>query len=78
MKKVAKRIPLSSLLTETDAPYLSPVEVEGEGAEKRRRNVPQNVKAVYEEVARQRKTEVPAVEREVERNFERVFGVVVR
>jgi len=33
MKKVAKRIPLSSLLTETDAPYLSPVEVEGEGAE---------------------------------------------
>ncbi|MCW7070801.1 MAG: TatD family hydrolase [Methanophagales archaeon] len=78
MKKVAKRIPLSSLLTETDAPYLSPVEVEGEGAEKRRRNVPQNVKAVYEEVARQRKTEVPAVEREVERNFERVFGVELR
>lgn len=70
MKKVAKRIPPSFLLTETDAPFLSPNEAE--------RNLPQNVIAVYEEIARQKKCEVAAVEEEIERNFERVFGVALR
>ena len=67
MKKVAKRIPLSRLLTETDAPYLSPDENE--------RNVPQKVTMVYEEIARQKKSDVKTVEEEIERNFERLFGV---
>ena len=67
MKKVAKRIPLSLLLTETDAPYLSPTEEE--------RNVPQHVKVVYEEIARQRKIDVHVAEEEIERNFERLFAV---
>lgn len=70
MKKVAKRIPISFLLTETDAPFLSPGEDE--------RNVPQNVKSVYEEIARQKKSEVGTVEEAIERNFERVFGVSLR
>lgn len=70
MRKVAKRIPLSHLLTETDAPYLSPDENE--------RNVPQNVKAVYEEIARQKKSEVETVDEGIERNFERLFGVKLR
>ena len=70
MKKVAKRIPISFLLTETDAPYLSPDENE-------ERNVPQHVNVVYEEIARQRKIEVSVVEEEIERNFERVFGVAL-
>ncbi len=67
MKKVAKRIPLSLLLTETDAPYLSPTEEE--------RNVPQHVKVVYEEIAIQRKIDVHVAEEEIERNFERLFAV---
>jgi len=67
MRKVAKRIPISLLLTETDAPYLSPVEEE--------RNVPQNVEVVYEEISRQRKSDVKTVEEAIEGNFERVFGV---
>lgn len=67
MKKVAKRIPLSHLLTETDAPYLSPDEEE--------RNVPQKVTVVYDEIARQKKSEVETVEEEIERNFERLFEV---
>jgi TatD DNase family protein len=67
MKKVAKRIPISLLLTETDAPYLSPVEEE--------RNVPQNVKVVYEEIAKQRKSDVETVEEEIEGNFLRLFGM---
>ncbi|MBA7512444.1 putative metal-dependent hydrolase YjjV [subsurface metagenome] len=70
MRKVARRVPISHLLTETDAPYLSPTEEE--------RNVPQHVKVVYEEIARQRKIEVREAEAEIERNFERLFGVVLR
>lgn len=70
MKKVAKRIPISLLLTETDAPYLSPDDEE--------RNVPQHVKVVYEEIARQRKIEMRAAEEEIENNFERLFGVELR
>jgi TatD DNase family protein len=67
MRKVAKRIPISLLLTETDAPYLSPVEEE--------RNVPQNVEVVYEEISRQRKSDVKTVEEAIENNFEQLFGV---
>ncbi len=67
MKKVAKRVPNSFLLTETDAPYLSPTDEE--------RNVPQHVKEVYEEIARQRKIEFAETEEEIERNFERLFEV---
>lgn len=70
MRKVARRVPISHLLTETDAPYLSPTEEE--------RNVPQHVKVVYEEIARQRKIEVREAEAEIERNFERLFGVEMR
>ena len=70
MRKVAKRIPISLLLTETDAPYLSPVEEE--------RNVPQNVEVVYEEISRQRKSDVKTVEEQIEGNFERLFGVALR
>jgi TatD DNase family protein len=69
MKKVAKRIPLANLLTETDAPYLSPDVAE--------RNVPQKVAVVYEEIAQQQKLELKAVDEEIERNFEQVFGVSV-
>lgn len=67
MKNVAKRIPLSRLLTETDAPYLSPDEEE-------ERNLPQNVKIVYDEIARQKRSDVETVEAEIERNFTRLFG----
>jgi TatD DNase family protein len=70
MKKVAKRVPLSRLLTETDAPYLSPDEGE--------RNVPQKVSVVYDAIARQRKSDVETVNAEIERNFERVFGVALQ
>lgn len=70
MKKVAKRIPLSRLLTETDAPYLSP----DEGA----RNTPQKVAVVYDAIAKQKNIDVEKVDEEIERNFERVFGVTLR
>ncbi len=68
MKKVAKKIPLSSLHAETDAPYLSP-------DEEVKRNVPQQVKVVYEEIARQKKCDLSTVENAIDTNFERMFGV---
>ncbi len=67
MKKVAKRIPLSALHAETDAPYLSP-------DTEQKRNVPQQVKVVYEEIARQKKTDFQTVEDAIDANFERMFG----
>ncbi len=67
MKKVAKKIPLSALHGETDAPYLSPDED--------KRNVPQHVKVVYEEIARQKKSDLSTVEDAIDANFERMFGV---
>ncbi len=70
MKKVAKRLPLSSLFTETDSPYLAITENE--------RNVPQNVTVVYEEIARQQKLTLETVDAAIERNFEHVFGVALR
>jgi len=70
MKKVAKRIPLSSLHAETDAPYLSPDE--------QKRNVPQQVKVVYEEIARQKKSDFQSVEHAIDANFERMFRVKVK
>lgn len=69
MKNVAKRIPLSRLFAETDAPYLSP----DEGGE---RNLPQNVKIVYEEIARQKRSEIETVEAEIARNFTMLFGIL--
>jgi TatD DNase family protein len=69
MKKVAKRVPLSLLFTETDAPYLSP-EKDGKNV-----NVPQQVKVVYEEIAKQKRIDRRIVEIEIEKNFAKVFGV---
>ncbi len=68
MKKVAKRLPLASLHAETDAPYLSPEEED-------KRNVPQHVKVVYEEIARQKKSDFATVESAIDNNFECMFGV---
>jgi len=66
MKTVAKKIPLSHILTETDAPYLSPVEGE-------ERNVPQNVRFAYEEIAKVRKMRVEDVDSAIMRNFSEFF-----
>ena len=68
MKNVAKRMPISQLLTETDAPYLSPVE-------NQERNVPQNVKFAYEEIAKVRKISVEELKEQVRKNFSALFSV---
>lgn len=65
MKKSAKSVPLTSLIAETDAPYLSP--------EEGKRNTPQNVKTVYERIAEIRGERLEDVIRVIDENCSRIF-----
>jgi len=65
-KMLVSLVPLGQLLTETDAPYLSPVVGE--------RNEPANVFVTLKEIARIKGLSVEEVSSVVFENFERVFG----
>lgn len=65
MKKSARGVPITSLLAETDAPYLSP--------EEGKRNVPQNVKIVYEKIAEAKEMGLEEVIKAIDENCSRVF-----
>jgi len=67
LKDVAKRVPLSRMLVETDSPYLAPVPHRG------KRNQPAWVRHVAEEIARLRGVAVEAVARATTDNFFRLF-----
>ncbi|MGC9309275.1 MAG: TatD family hydrolase [Candidatus Nanoarchaeia archaeon] len=60
-------VPLSQLLTETDAPYLSPIAGE--------RNEPINVKSSIEEIARIKEMPVSKVREEIFNNTRRLFDL---
>ena len=65
MKKSARGVPITSLLAETDAPYLSPIEG--------KRNVPQNVKIAYEKIAEAKDMRLEDVIKAIDENCSRVF-----
>lgn len=67
MKKAAKSVPLDLLLAETDSPFLS--HIDGE------RNVPQNVKIVYQEISKLRGIEIGEVEKQVLENNHKLFNI---
>jgi TatD DNase family protein len=67
MKKAAKSVPLDSLLTETDSPFLSNINEE--------RNVPQNVKIVYQEISKLRDIDIDEVVRQVSENNHTLFNI---
>jgi TatD DNase family protein len=69
MRKVARSIPLAFLLTETDSPFLSPEEGE--------RNVPQNVRVVYEEVSRLRRMEMGELCEKIAENCRELFNILI-
>lgn len=69
LQAAARELPDDLLLVETDSPYLSPQPVRGE------RNEPANVVHTARFVAELRGVEYEALERSVEENAARVFGL---
>jgi TatD DNase family protein len=69
LKDVAKRVPLSRMLIETDSPYLAPVPHRG------KRNQPAWVRHVAEEIAALRELPVETVARATSDNFFALFGI---
>jgi TatD DNase family protein len=63
LKEVAQRVPLHSMLIETDSPYLAPVPFRG------KLNHPALVRYVAEEIARLRETSVDAIGQATSTNF---------
>lgn len=66
-KKISKTYPLEQLLTETDAPFLSPYPG--------KQNVPQNVKFVLEEMSKLRGESVEEIDKVIEKNCAKLFGI---
>jgi len=69
LKNVARRVPLSSMLIETDSPYLAPVPHRG------KRNQPAWVRHVAEEIAALREVAVETIAQATSDNFFRLFGI---
>jgi TatD DNase family protein len=68
-QEVVKNIPLTSLLIETDAPFLSPVPERG------KRNEPSFLKHTLKKIADIRGEEVAAVEKATEENTKHLFSI---
>ncbi len=68
-KEVAKAVPLSNLVLETDSPYLTPVPYRG------KENQPAYVKYVAEEIAKLRGLETDEIIENTTRNAEEFFGI---
>ncbi|NCO96563.1 MAG: DNase [Candidatus Aenigmarchaeota archaeon CG_4_10_14_0_8_um_filter_37_24] len=66
-KKIAKNYPLEQLLTETDAPFLSPYPG--------KQNVPQNVAFVLEEMSKLRGVTVSEIDMVIEGNCKKLFKI---
>jgi TatD DNase family protein len=68
IRKIAKALPLASLLLETDAPFLDP-------DRKRKRNTPENVLLSAKKIAELRKIPVEEVNNAALENAKRVFNL---
>ncbi len=66
-RDLVRRLPLSAILTETDAPYISPQPVRGQ------RNEPANVKIVVEKIAEITNLSVEQVAEATSQNADRLF-----
>ncbi len=67
VKKVVKRLNLENMLTETDAPYLSPIPNEI--------NYPWNVKLTLEKIAEIKKISIEEVANTIYKNFVEFYGL---
>lgn len=68
-KEVAKEVPLSRLLLETDSPYMAPVPLRG------KRNEPMFVKYVAEEIASLRGINIEEVIEQTSKNTKEFYGI---
>jgi len=69
LREAAARVPRERILAETDSPYLAPQAVRG------RRNEPAHVMHTLETLAQVREVEATALERKIDENATRVFGL---
>ena len=72
LREAVSIIPLERILVETDAPYLTPKNVQGLD----RTNVPQNIVYVVKELAKYMKVSEEVLIENAKKNAERVFGIV--
>lgn len=72
LREAVSMIPLDRILVETDAPYLTPRNVQGLG----RTNVPQNIVYVVKELAKYMKVSEDVLIENARKNTERVFGIL--
>lgn len=71
LREAVRLIPLDRILVETDAPYLTPKNVNGLG----RINVPQNIVYVVRELAKHMKVPEDVLLENAKKNTERIFGI---
>ncbi len=69
LKEIVKSIDLKYLITETDAPYLTPVPFRG------KLNRPEYIKYVVQEIANLKHISTDEVELQIEKNIMNLFGV---
>lgn len=73
LREAVRNIPLDRILVETDAPYLTPKNVQGLN----RTNVPQNIIYVVKELAKYMKVSEEDLIDNAKKNTERLFGINV-
>jgi TatD DNase family protein len=64
-KKLVKRVPIEKILTETDAPFLSPY--------LEKRNEPSFIKETIEKISRIKKTPEKEIEKQIYENYKKIF-----
>ena len=71
LREAVKFIPTDRVMVETDAPYLTPKNIEGLS----RTNVPQNVKYVVSELSKYMKIDEDILREQLIKNTEKLFGI---
>ena len=71
LKDVVKNIPLSSIVTETDGPYLAPTPYRG------KLNKPEYIKLICDEIAQLKEIDFEIIEKQIESNVREMFNIKV-
>lgn len=71
LKDVVKNIPLSSIITETDGPYLAPTPYRG------KLNKPEYIKLICEEISLLKEIDFETLEKQIDNNVRNLFKVKI-